>query len=284
MPPGITAAMDPRTWALAVGSAYLLLFGATLWELPQDLWGSPDHGHGLLLVPTALYLAWRIHKRPLSRSGNRIGTSGHRIGLLVVGLAVALFLAGTLAAEVYTPRLAALLAAAGLVLYYGGMGRLRAYWLPLLLLALAIPLPEVLLSSVTLPLQLLASRLAVELLEFRHVPAELAGNIILLPGRELFVAEACSGLRYLAALIAFALLLGGTALSAPVSRLALVAMAVPAALAANAARVFLTGYLAFYSGWSADAGAYHTAIGIGVFTLSVMGVWAALLALRQVER
>ncbi len=277
MPPGITAAMDPRTWALAVGSAYLLLFGATLWELPQDLWGSPDHGHGLLLVPTALYLAWRIHKRPLSRSGNRIG-------LLVVGLAVALFLAGTLAAEVYTPRLAALLAAAGLVLYYGGMGRLRAFWLPLLLLALAIPLPVVLLSSVTLPLQLLASRLAVELLELRHVPAELAGNIILLPGLELFVAEACSGLRYLAALIAFALLLGGTALSVPVSRLALVAMAVPAALAANAVRVFLTGYLAFYSGWSAEAGAYHTAIGIGVFTLSVMGVWAALLVLRQVER
>ena len=39
------------------------------------------------------------------------------------------------------------------------------------------------------------------LLEMRNVPVLLTGNVIRLPGQELFVTEACSGLRSLTALI-----------------------------------------------------------------------------------
>ena len=49
------------------------------------------------------------------------------------------------------------------------------------------------------------------------------GNIIRLPGRELFVTEACSGLRSLTALVGLGVLIGAFALRHPISRLAILA-------------------------------------------------------------
>ena len=42
------------------------------------------------------------------------------------------------------------------------------------------------------------------LLEWRNIPVELNGNVIQVPGRQLFVTEACSGLRSLTALVSSA--------------------------------------------------------------------------------
>ena len=63
-------------------------------------------------------------------------------------------------------------------------------WLPVVLVALSIPLPAVVLSWLALPLQLKASQVGPALLEARDVPIQLAGNVINLPGRSLFVAKA----------------------------------------------------------------------------------------------
>jgi exosortase len=186
--------------------------------------------------------------------------------------------------EFFTRRLAVLVALAGLTVYYIGVPQLREWWLPFLLLIFTIPLPEVVLNSLTLPLQLLASRLAVAMLDFRHVPVELAGNIIFLPGQEIFVAEACSGLRSLSALLGLTLLIGGTSLAHPASRVALLAMAVPAALVANALRVFATGFAAYYIGPRATEGTLHSLAGGVVFLVALALVGLILLGLRNIEQ
>ncbi len=268
----------PRAWLsiTLVAAAFLLLFGETIAGLLTDWARNPEYGHGLLLLPLALYLGWRswlVGTHPADR------ISG---AALLLG-AVCIFWLGTIAAEFFTRRVAVLLALLGLVVYYWGLAQARAWWLPFALLLATIPVPEVLLNSVTLPLQLLASRIAVTLLHFRHVPAGLAGNIIYLPGVELFVAEACSGLRSLSALFGMSLLIGGTSLTTARARIAVLALALPAALAANAFRVFVTGYLVYYAGPEVADGALHTAAGIGVFLVALILIGAATLVLRRLE-
>jgi exosortase len=156
--------------------------------------------------------------------------------------------------------------------------------LPFFLVGFTIPLPEVVLNSITLPLQLLASRIAVVLLESRHVPVALAGNVILLPGQELFVAEACSGLRSLSALLGLTLLIGGTTLRWTSTRVVLLLLAIPAAIAANAFRVFGTGFGAYYFGPEVTHGPLHLLTGALVFLLPLGLVGLATIPLRRIER
>ncbi len=245
-------------------------------DLLGDWARDPEYGHGLLLLPVAIYLAWRSRL-----SGD--WAPARVAGAVILVAAVALFWLGTIAAEFFTRRSAVLLALFGIVLYYRGWPQARAWWLPFGLLLVTVPIPEVVLNTITLPLQLFASKVAVGLLQFRHVPAELAGNIIRLPGTELFVAEACSGLRSLSALVGMSLLMGGTLLKTVSGRVGLLLLAVPAALAANALRVFLTGYLVYYVGPQAAEGMVHQSAGIAVFLLALGFVAAGMGILRRLE-
>lgn len=258
------------------GVAFLLLFGDTLAKLFRDWANSGEYGHGFLLLPIAAILAWQ-RRQAEAKPSRWLGS------LQLIG-AVGLFLLGTVAAEFFTRRLAVLMALAGLTVFYMGMRQLRAWWLPFFLLLFTIPLPEVLLNSLTLPLQLLASKVAVAMLDFRHVPVDLAGNIIVLPGQQLFVAEACSGLRSLSALLGLTLLIGGTSLAHPATRTALLALAVPAALVANAFRVFATGFAAYYMGPRATESTLHTFAGAAVFLFALGLVGLATVGLRRIER
>jgi exosortase len=192
-----------------------------------------------------------------------------------------------LAAELFTMRVSLLMGAAGLVLFWYGWRQLLHWWLPVILLVLSIPLPDIVTSSLALPLQLRASRWGAALLEFRHVPANLSGNVIQLPGRQLFVTEACSGLRSLTALLSLGVLVGGLWLRHPAGRILLVLAAIPVAMVVNAFRVFLTGFLVYFVSPDLGEGFMHLSEGwllfviafllLGAFTWVVAGVerWAA---------
>lgn len=273
---------DTQSTAFRVGLAvsilaFFALFGPALADLVRDWAADEDYRHGFLLLPVAGYLAWQEWK-----GGERHPAPAR--GAAVIVAAVVLFGMSSIAAEFFTLRASALMAACGLVVYFFGPAQLRAWWLPVALLAFTIPLPAVILNSLTLPLQLLASQVAVDLLQFRHVPATVSGNIIQLPGHDLFVAEACSGLRSLSALFGMTLLIGGTGLNRPWSRVLLLVVAIPCALAANALRVFATGYLVYYFGPEAAEGAIHESAGIVVFVVSLAAIALVMLGLRAVER
>jgi exosortase len=254
----------------------VLAFGLAFWQplvtLGRDWWSDPDAGHGLLLGPLALYLAWRSGIRADARPGRAAG-----LALLIA--AVLLRELSGLAVELFTMRLSMLMAAAGLVVYFLGLRQLLHWWLPALLLGLSIPLPAVVSGSLALPLQFEASRLGAHLLAWRHVPVLLAGNIIHLPDRSLFVTEACSGLRSLTALLALAVLIGGIWLRSPWMRGTLVLVALPVAILLNGIRIFLTGFLVFFVDPRLGEGFMHYTEGLALFAaaFAILGGLAWLL-------
>jgi exosortase len=229
--------------------------------LIQDWWQLPEAGHGLLLAPAAIWLAWR--------SGIREGAAPkHAAGIAILIAAIFIRYISGLAAELFTMRESIVLALAGLTVYHYGVRQLLWWWLPFTLTALTVPLPELVTQQLALPLQFEASRIGARLLSSRHVPVQLAGNIIRLPGRELFVTEACSGLRSITALLSLGILMGAVALRHPLSRVLLLALAIPVAILINGFRVFLTGFLVYFVSPSFGEGFMHITEGWLLFLVS----------------
>lgn len=258
------------------GIAFLLLFSQPLATLARDWWSDPGAGHSLLLFPLAIWLAFR-------RGWVTDAQGQPHVGLGLLAGAVALRYLSGLAAELFTMRLSMVAAAAALLVFARGYRQLLHWWLPLALLVLSIPLPAVVLGSLSFPLQLRASELGAGLLRSRHVPVLLAGNIIHLPGRSLFVSEACSGLRSLTALLALGVLMGGLWLRQPWARLVLIVATIPVAIALNGLRIFLTGFLVYFVSPGLGDGLLHYTQGWMIFVaaFAVLSILASVL--RAVE-
>lgn len=272
------AGWGARHWLPIATAAVLfaVLFAQPFLALLDDWWNNPDAGHGLLLAPVAGWLAWR------SRGGVPLAPA-RALGAAVLIAAVLLRYLSGLAAELFTMRGSMVLALVGLVVYFAGVRRAVAWWLPILLLGLSVPLPEVLLNSIAMPLQLQASAMGAALLDLRHVPVLLEGNVIHLPGHRLFVTEACSGLRSLTALLSLGVLAGGLWLKSPATRLLLIGAAIPVAVVLNGIRVFLTGFLVFFIDPKLGEGFMHLTEGwlLFVVAFALLGGMAWLLALAE---
>jgi exosortase len=264
--------------AILTALAFAALFAQPIYLLVRDWWTLPEAGHGLLLAPVAVWLAWK--------SGIRRDAVGNvAVGIAMLALAVVIrYLAG-LAAELFSMRASIVLALGGLTVYYYGFRQLMRWWLPFLLACLAIPLPELVTQALALPLQFRASEMGAALLRWREIPVLLTGNVIRIPGHELFVTEACSGLRSLTALLSLAVLMGGLMLKHPLARIALVALAIPIAIVINGVRVFLTGFLVFFVDPKLGEGFMHVTEGWLLFIVSFTCIAAlAWLAARSERR
>jgi exosortase len=251
-----------RAPLLLAGVAFAVLFAEPAYLLARDWWNDPEAGHGLLLAPVSIWLVWRAGVRADAAPNRILG-----IGLLVS--AILLRYVSGLAAELFTMRFSMVIALAGLTTYYLGLRQLLSWWLPFTLFTLAIPLPEVIKSAMTLPLQFRASRMGAALLEWRNIPVELNGNVIQVPGRQLFVTEACSGLRSLTALVSLGILMGALWLRTPVARILVLAAAVGVALMVNAVRVFMTGFLVVFVDPKLGEGFMHITEGWLLFVVSL---------------
>jgi exosortase len=235
-----------------------VLFAKPAALLFDSWWNDQNAGHGLLLAPVALWFAYK--------SGVVKGAAPQRaLGVIMLLLAVAARYASDLAAELFVMRSSMVLAAMGLVVFYAGVRQVLHWWLPFTLLILSIPVPEVVLNSVALPLQFTASRIGAAMLRFRQIPVMLSGNVIRIPGQELFVAEACSGLRSLTALLSLGVLIGALFLDRWPTRAILLALTIPIAILVNGVRIFITGFLVLYVSPKMGEGFMHTSEGMVMF-------------------
>jgi exosortase len=102
------------------------------------------------------------------------------------------------------------------------------------------------------------------------IPALLEGNIIHLANAQLFVAEACSGLRSLMALITLGVVFAYFFRKSLVDRILIVLSAIPIAILVNAFRVALTGILTHRFGQQAAEGVIHMTEGIFTFAIAFL--------------
>jgi exosortase D (VPLPA-CTERM-specific) len=178
-------------------------------------------------------------------------------GLAVVAVGFGLYIFGELLTDLYTPSLSFIVVLAGLAILLGGWGLMRLLAFPILLLVLMIPLPDFVISQLTLPLQLVSSRLAAGFLRGLGIPLTLQGNVIDMGTRQLQVVAACSGLRYILSLTALGVIYCYFYQHCLWKAALLIVSVIPAAIIANALRVagmgvfpaLMEGFWHTFSGW-----------------------------------
>ena len=224
----------------------------------------PDYSHGFLIAPLALYFAY---EKKYQLEDARIEGSWWGVGLLAVG--AGLLAIGQLGSLLTPLRSGFVFTLMGLVLLLLGWQVFRILLFPMAFLLLMVPLPESLLNVVAFPLQLIAAEWAVWSLQAIQLPVMLEGNIIHLASGDLFVAEACSGLRSLMALLTLGIVFAHFFRRGhPVQQAVLVLTTIPIAILVNAIRVALTGLLAHYWGQDAAGGFIHEFQGLITFSVA----------------
>jgi exosortase len=110
---------------------------------------------------------------------------------------------------------------------------------------------------------LLASRVAATVMNASGVPVLREGNKMTLPGgTQLFVAEACSGVRQLTGFLALTTAVAYLSTRPSWYRVVVILSAFPIALSANIARVVLTGFVMHFLHPQYASGAFHTLEGL----------------------
>lgn len=249
---------------LIIGVLVVMLYFGVLQGLVRTWWSDPDFSHGFLVPIFAVYLVW-VRRQTILKKEVVPAWSG----IAVVALGLLVLVMGVYGATVFLSRISLVIVLAGLVLAFGGWRLLRELRFALLVLFLAIPLPAIIFNEIALPLQILASKLASNLLLLFGVPVLREGNVIELPAITLEVAEACSGIRSLMSLFTLAVFYGYFLENSFLRRVVLVAASIPIAIAANAVRIFGTGLCVQY--WDPDKalGFFHEFSGWVMFLVSL---------------
>ncbi len=230
-----------------------------------NTWRSnPDYSHGLLVVPLALYFAYG--KAPQLRKAK---IEGSWWGIVILSAGVGSLCVGELGGLLTALRSGYVLSLMGLVLLLAGTRVFDLLLFPMLFLFLMVPLPQSLVNIIAFPLQLIAAGWAVQSLQAFGIPALLEGNIIHLAHTQLFVAEACSGLRSLMALMTLGVVFAQFFRAGRVVQQAiLISTTIPIAIVVNAMRVSLTGVLASHFGREVATGVIHEFQGMITFSMA----------------
>jgi exosortase len=245
------------------------LYAPIIARLVRQWWSDPDFSHGFFVPLFSGFVLWHTRARLVA-----IRPQPSAWGLPVILISLATLVVGTFGVELFLSRVSLILLMAGMVIFFLGWTMLRAVLFPLSFLVLMVPIPAIVFSQITLPLQILASKLAAWTLPVFGVPVLREGNIINLPAMPLEVAQACSGIRSLMSLTTLAIMYGYLMEQRTWVRVALAVASIPIAVAANGLRIVGTGLIVQY--WDPDKaeGFFHIFSGWLVFVVSLLMLFA----------
>lgn len=218
-----------------------------------------DVSHGFFVPVVAAYIAWQRRDELL-----KTPAQPNYWGLAVIAWGAIQLYVGTLGAELFLQRTAFIFSVAGVILFRAGTRAFRVLLFPWLLLFFMVPIPAILYTQITFPLQLFASRVAETFLSLVGIPVIRDGNILDLASQQLSVVEACSGIRSLLSLTFLSLIYAYFFDTKVWMRWVLLVVTIPIAILANASRVTITGMLSEYRTDLAQ-GFYHLVEGWIIF-------------------
>ena len=260
-----------------------ILVPLTLWSYwttfvwMEEQWRlEPDYSHGYLVIPLALVMLYL--RRDLFPG---LAANINWAGFSLLGLAVALRIVGRFAYFDFLDGWTLAIWVAGLVWIFAGR-RVLVWAAPaLVFLILLVPLPFRAESLLSTQLQSVATDLSVASLQTMGFPALPEGNTIWLDDHQMFVEEACSGLRIFVGLGAMAYFFAVLARRSWIDKLVLMASAPFIAILVNVLRV--TGTVLahhYFSNWGARFahdlfGIVMVVIGAGLL-MAVKSYWEHL--------
>ena len=245
----------------------LALFWRDAAKMGEIWWTSSTFTHCLFILPIVGWLIWQrrdeiwlLTPRPFIP------------GLALVALGALGWLVGTAAGVGFVRHASLIFMIQSSVLTILGLQVTRGILFPLFYLAFLVPFGEELVP----PLQTITAKLCMIFLGWAGIPAHIEGIFITTPTGNFRVAEACSGVKFLVAMFAYASLAANLCFKSWLRRALFMAVAIIVPILANGFRAYSTIHISEYTGSTAFASSMdHVIYGwffFGFVMLVVMGL------------
>jgi exosortase len=248
----------------------LVLYGPLLPDMIAEWATHPSLSHGFAIPLIAAYL---VGSR-MSRLAPVPPTPAFS-GLPVLAGGLSLLVLGVRGDEAFLARISLPITILGLALIFAGAHVTRHVWPGIAYLTFMVPLPWTTVKAVAYQDQLLVAGIAAKVLPWLAVPVYRDGVLLQLPNITLEVADLCSSVPALAALLSLGIAYATLTIRPLPMRIVLIGVTVPLAVASNAIRVTLTAAGVYYLGPWTLASAFHAFAG----TVNFVFTFAFLLAL-----
>lgn len=278
-PSGLTASIIdswPSIAALALGAAavgaVLAILRETALAMATTWYESNTFNHCFLIFPIAAYLAWR---RRADLAAASISPDWRGVILVVLGSLA--WLVGDATGTLIVQEVSLVLIIQALVLTIYGKSIFQILLFPLAYLYFTVPFGLELIP----PLQTATAFLSIALLKLAGVPLFSDGYLISIPNGNWYVADACSGVRYVIASLALGALFAGTMYVTWWRRVLVMLVAVIVPILANGVRAFGIIFLAYVTDNELATGVDHLIYGWFFFTLVSFLVLALGMSFRE---
>ncbi len=255
----------PLVALAALAAALLLLFRTDATALARIYWTSTTFGHCLFIGPVIAWLVW-------TRRGEvaQLNPVAWAPGLLLVAAGGFTWLVGDAAGVAFARHLGLVVMLQGAVVTLLGPNVARALAFPVAYALFLVPFGE----SLETPLQSVTVRTVMPLLHLAGVPARVEGVLITIPQGYFEVAEACSGAKFVLAMLAYGALVANSCFRSWRRRAAFMLVSLVVPVLANGARAFATIYAAHLTSVARATGYDHIVYGWIFFGLVIAGCMA----------
>lgn len=265
---------------LVLLSSFIIAYFPVMELLVKVWWRSEDYSHGFFIIPLFFYIVWRKRENILYRTPIR----SNWFGLVIVIISLFAYILAQFA-EIRTLSSISMLACImGGTLYLLGPQVVKELAFPFFLLLFMIPVPAQIYAKLTIPLQLMVTKVSALIAELFGIPVYCTGNILEAPGLSLRVVDACSGMRSIMTLLLLSALFAFFSLRSKLGKTVLFLFGIPVAILINILRV--TGiFLAWqFFGYNLSHGFTHKLFGIVLFGIALACLFGIQRGIFQWER
>ena len=248
-------------------AGFLLLMVPTVLDLARQVWQTDEQGHGPIIGAVSLWLMWRSRQRVIEAPYKPANVLG---GLLFVA-GMVMYALGRSQQIIQGEVVGIWVAGVALVLLLRGTQALRVWAFPFFFLIFLVPLPGVLVQTLTIPLKTAVSYVAETIMHWAGYPVGRSGVILTVGQYQLLVADACAGLNSIFTLEALGLLYANLmGYTSKLRNVLLAILVLPIAFAANIIRVLILILVTYYFGDEAGQGFVHTFAGMVLFGVGLV--------------
>jgi len=270
----------PAAWrmtfmCLIAACAALMVVTAREWgEMFHQWWNIDTYNHILLVPLIVVWLIW-LKLEDLPKLAPRVWSWG----LTIVAAGLVLWLVGRFSGINLFAHAGAIGALQGALIALLGLRVCVLLALPLVYLSFLVPFGDEIIPF----LQSITAKIAIALTQWSGVPAVIDGIYIDTPAGLFIVAEECSGVKFLIAMVTLAVLVGFTRFQSWQRRALFMVASVIIPILANGVRAWGTIYIAQFAGVEFAAGFDHIFYGWIFFAIVVIIVLAGAWRFFEME-
>jgi exosortase B len=263
----------------------LAMYAPTFHDLFSGLWITEGQAHGPVILALSI---WLIHRQwPLMRN-EKASRPGFFAGWTIFVVALVLYILGRSQQLMLFELGSFIWVLAAILLIKRGSSALKVMWFPLFFMLFMIPLPGIVVTTLTMPMKMAVSYVTANILFWADYPIARNGVMLQIGQYQLLVADACAGLQTLLTLESLGLFYLNVVRHTSIFRnVALAILIVPISFAANVIRVITLTLITYYFGDESGQGYLHGFAGMVLFLsalILILGVDSLLQLIAKVRR